>query len=432
MARRVRNAMLDSRTAREKLPSRGKPYYQSIGSGLHVGYRTGRNGGVWVVRRYVGGQDYKVQTIAKADDKLDANGVDVLDFWQAQDQARELHRQRAVERPGPPLTVKLVVEEYLAARRVAGLPDGSYRLKGHVLADPIAERLLDDLESEDLADWRKGLGTKGLKPATVTRTATDLKAALNAAITQHSKQLPAGFPLLVKNGLKATKAAAPVARPLQVLPDADIRAVLAAAAEVDREGDWDGDLHMFLVVAAATGARFSQIARITVGDVQVAQGRVMVPVSRKGQGAKATTHTARKLGPDVLTLLKPAMAGRKGHELLLRRPRWKQTGPVAWVKMGRDPWLNASELSRPWKAIREKAGLTADVVPYALRHSSIVRALREGLPVRLVAAQHDTSSAMIEKHYAAYIVDAMDELAGRAVVPLLSAPVTPIKAVDAA
>ena len=38
--------------------------------------------------------------------------------------------------------------------------------------------------------------------------------------------------------------------------------------------------------------------------------------------------------------------------------------------------------------------------------------------MRLVAALHDTSSAMIEKHYAAFIVDAMDELAARAIVPL--------------
>jgi len=33
------------------------------------------------VRRYLGDQDYKVETIATADDVEDANGVDVLDFW---------------------------------------------------------------------------------------------------------------------------------------------------------------------------------------------------------------------------------------------------------------------------------------------------------------------------------------------------------------
>jgi len=59
-----------------------------------------------------------------------------------------------------------------------------------------------------------------------------------------------------------------------------------------------------------------------------------------------------------------------------------------------------------------------------LRHSSIVRALRAGIPVRIVAALHDTSSAMIEKHYAAYILDVSDDLARSAVTALVSAPVT--------
>ena len=60
-----------------------------------------------------------------------------------------------------------------------------------------------------------------------------------------------------------------------------------------------------------------------------------------------------------------------------------------------------------------------DVIPYAFRHSSIVRGIRANLPIRLVAAMHDTSVAMIEAHYAAWIVDGLEELAARAVVPLV-------------
>jgi hypothetical protein len=60
-----------------------------------------------------------------------------------------------------------------------------------------------------------------------------------------------------------------------------------------------------------------------------------------------------------------------------------------------------------------------DVIPYALRHSSIVRGIRANLPIRLVAAMHDTSVVMIERHYAKYIVDGLEELAARAVVPLV-------------
>jgi len=54
---------------------------------------------------------------------------------------------------------------------------------------------------------------------------------------------------------------------------------------------------------------------------------------------------------------------------------------------------------RDWRRAAEAAGLPAAIIPYALRHSSIVRGLRAGLPIRLVAALHDTSVAMIERHY---------------------------------
>jgi hypothetical protein len=42
------------------------------------------------------------------------------------------------------------------------------------------------------------------------------------------------------------------------------------------------------------------------------------------------------------------------------------------------------------------------------------------LPIRLVAALHDTSVQMIERHYAKWIVDDLNVLAARAVVPLLT------------
>ena len=75
-------------------------------------------------------------------------------------------------------------------------------------------------------------------------------------------------------------------------------------------------------------------------------------------------------------------------------------------------------MTRPWRAAVAEAGLPAGLVPYCLRHSSIVRGLRAGLPVRLVAAAHDTSAAMVEKHYGAFIVDATEDLLRRAVLPL--------------
>src|SRR3954453_8742106 len=93
MARRVRDRAIETRGARRKLKASGKPYWRAIGKGLHVGYRKGKTSGGWVVRRYLGDQNYSMHTVAEADDILDADGQDVLDFWQAQEAARNL-RQR--------------------------------------------------------------------------------------------------------------------------------------------------------------------------------------------------------------------------------------------------------------------------------------------------------------------------------------------------
>jgi len=57
---------------------------------LHLGYRKGLRGGKWVLRRYLGGEKYIVESIGTADDHGKANGADILDFFQAQKQAREL------------------------------------------------------------------------------------------------------------------------------------------------------------------------------------------------------------------------------------------------------------------------------------------------------------------------------------------------------
>jgi hypothetical protein len=84
-------------------------------------------------------------------------------------------------------------------------------------------------------------------------------------------------------------------------------------------------------------------------------------------------------------------------------------------------------MTRPWRAAVATAGLPAGLVPYCLRHSSIVRGLTNGLPVSLVAKVHDTSVAMIEKHYGAFIVDAAEELLRRAMVPMAAAAVASIR-----
>jgi hypothetical protein len=77
-------------------------------------------------------------------------------------------------------------------------------------------------------------------------------------------------------------------------------------------------------------------------------------------------------------------------------------------------------MTRPWRAVAA-ASLSPGLLPYCPRHSSIVRGLRAGLPVSLLAAVYDTSGLMIEKHYGAFNVDATEDLLRRAMIPMATA-----------
>lgn len=205
-----------------------------------------------------------------------------------------------------------------------------------------------------------------------------------------------------------------IARENQILSDDQVRRVVAAAIAIDE------DFGRLVVLLAATGARFSQIARMRVGDVQPEFSRLLVPQSFKGK-KRAVEYTRVQIGDDTLAALSKVIVDRPASAPLLERWRLRQIGPMAWERVDRGPWRTPSEMLRLWKRAARDAGLPASSIPYALRHSSIVRGLRFGLPIRLVAALHDTSVVMIERHYSRWITEGLDELAARAVVPLITA-----------
>lgn len=443
MAGVLKHAEMTTPAARSRLAP--GVYWRAIDPQTHLGYRRRERPdgsgapGHWMARWYIERPKYRQEMIGPADDTLKADGIHTFSYDQAVRAAKKLVQTRraeaVAEQAGPAVTIRTAVEEYLAGRETRELKhasdiqrqdgarvwlkrDARSRLTRHVLSNErLADTKLSVLTEPDLLKWRENLPE--LATGTVSRLANDFKAALNRAAEKYRDRVPANFASVVKAGLSVREATAPVARPQQILTDDEVRRVVAAALVVDTDGEWQGDLFRMVCVLAATGARFSQLARMTVADVQVEKGRLMVPTSRKGRGAKAIRYTPVQVGDDLMEALRPAMSGRNGGEPLLLRPYWTSLHPH--IRIGRGPWRAAAELVRPWKQIAQISRLPKGTVPYALRHSSIVRAIRAGLPLRLVAGNHDTSTAMIEKHYSAYITDAMDEVSRRAVVPLVPA-----------
>jgi integrase len=440
MGRRVKEVALGTRTARSKLAPRHKPYFRLVTEGIHVGYRRStvpNRAGTWLARRYLFGA-YETELLGTADDLPDmsAEGVKVLTFAQAETAARDWARGKAAAARAATTKIELVrtaVETYIAQRIARDSRAGrnaQLRLNHHVLNAPIAAMPLLALTDQDLKVWRGGLKRGGrakerseapLTLATLARLLNDFRAALTEGAS--NTKAPADLLTTIRNGLKAPKAATRI-REKQVLPEADVRRIVVAATALD---DDFGDL---VAMLSSTGSRFDQVARVTVADFQPDARRVMVPVANKGNGARQITHTAVPLAQDVVERIRPLTAGRAGHEPLLMRWHHRQVpGDISrniastWEQAERRQWKHSGEMARLWDSALQAAGMPETVVPYALRHSSIVRMLRSGLPVTLVAKVHDTSAAMIQKHYGAFIVDASEDLLRAAAVSLGSANV---------
>jgi integrase len=425
-------ASIDTPAKRARLAAAKNPYWRGIGhgrGGLYLGYRKPlRGAGSWVAKIVQGGRRAE-ERIGIADDMgapAEALGyaaaVRAALNW-AEGRERAFAALDAGEANGLALTVREAVNAYIKVREArskrAGA-DAKSRLTLHVLADSkISDLRLSRVTASALKEWRKRLPPE-LRPATVNRLLNDLRAALNTAIDEHRRVLGPHIRDEVKVGTKALLSA-DEARERQILTAANVRALTAAAFDLDETGD----LGRLVLVLAATGARFSQVARLRVRDVLMDDLRVMVPRSAKGKGAKAATHIGVPVGEDVIERLRPVLNGRKGQEPLLERWRHRQMAPTIWERVERGPWTAAAELTRPWKEIVAAANLPIGAIPYSLRHTSIVRMLRANVSTRFVALAHDTSVAMIEKHYAAYVLDDVSDIVRRAVEPV--APVDPVR-----
>src|SRR4051794_27267707 len=114
MARTIRDAKLETRASRERLPAGKKPHFKTLVPGkLHLGYRRKDKGtpGQWLVRHYIGNERYRVAPLGFADDFQDApDDNDVLSFADAQ---RMAHEHRVERRRGKGVSVADAITEYV-------------------------------------------------------------------------------------------------------------------------------------------------------------------------------------------------------------------------------------------------------------------------------------------------------------------------------
>jgi integrase len=387
MARQVRSK-LENRTARLKLAPRRKPYFVLLSPGISLGYRRNIGAGTWSVKSSDGHGGAWLKAFGTVDDHEDSNGSSVLDFWQASAKARELARGD-VGNGDRPATVSEALTAYEGDLIARGAEVGNVTRVRYSLPSTLGARPVGLLTAAELRNWRNKLVKDGMAPASADRTARALSAALTLASPANTTAW--------KTGLKRLPDSEE-ARQNVVLADDAVRAIIAAAHEIDPA------YGLLTELAAITGSRRSQLLRCRVFDLEDSNGspRIQMPSSRKGRSRKVVRRPL-PISVELARALRSAAAGRPADAPLL-------------LQGNGSPWT--TQRDRAFCKVTAAAGLDTALTPYCLRHSSIVRALMSGTPLQLTASSHDTSAQIISRHYARYIVDTSEVVLRRAMLDL--------------
>ena len=252
MARRIRSANLETRSARLRQPVTSKPIWVSIGHGLGIGYRRNQGPGTWNGRQADGKSGYNsLGIIAVADDFDTANGDSILDFWQAQDRIRGLGLRARYGDVSKLVTVGEAVDAYAQElQRRNGDIGNANRIRLH-LPGSLAGKTVALLAARDFKPWRNNLSKAELSADTINRVNTCLKACLNLAADQDER---------IANHRAWEKALATIPDTTQsrnvILSEDAVRAAVAESYKISPE------FGLLTETAASTGARVSQLARL--------------------------------------------------------------------------------------------------------------------------------------------------------------------------
>ena len=398
MARTVRDAKLQTREARLrlKLSTGREPYWRAIEKGRHLGYYKGERGGSWLARIYIEGA-YRKTSLGSADDVMNADGHAVLSFEQAQEKARVWFEQQCRIANGleavssGPYTVEDAMAEYLKwyeSHRKAFLQTKNV-VNVHIL--PVLGNVqVVRLTASRLRDWhaalaqaparkrsRMGQAIRSTKAApkgpeairkrraTANRILTILKAALNHAWQEGLVPSDDAW----RRVKPFHDVEAPVVR---YLGQDECTRLLNAALPGHRPMFHAGML---------TGCRYSELARVTVSDVNLDSGTLAIYHGKSGKTRNVVlTKEAQKFFAQQLV-------GKASDALVLTRD-------------GGEPW-GRNHLQRPLLEACKRAGIKPAISFHILRHTHGSLLAMQGVPMQVISKQlGHADTRMTERHYA--------------------------------
>jgi integrase len=381
MARTIKIAKLETRTARARLKRGRQAHWNPLGPGTHLGYQRQAGAGRWLLRRYLGGGNtYRVVALGTADDLNDANGTTILSYEQASAKARAMTATPDGDRVVR-MTVRQAFTRYVEHKATQGqaMPDVVSRGKVHILPT-LGDYVVSELTAETLRRWLANMaaGAAQVRPrdgqpqyrsepqgdeairkrrATANRVLTMLKAILNFAYDE---------------GHVTTRDT--WGRKLKKFRDVETARV------------------RYLTIAEAKRLiNASELARLEVVDFNSDSGTITVRKSKTGK----SRHII--LTEEGAGFFRAHCAGRAGGELMFTHDD--------------RPW-KASEQTRPMTAANSAAKLRPTIGFHGLRHTWASHAVMNGVPLLVVAKNlGHADTKMVEKHYghlaSSYIVDAI-------------------------
>jgi integrase len=318
---------------------------------------------------------------------VDADGVHVLCFDQAQEKARAWFAELAIADGGAgPCTVKTCIEDHLKSMEKHRKSARDTRYKAEALILPgLGELDCGDLITEVLEKWLHDLAasdallrskngarkrnTRKLdkndpeavrrRKATANRVWTVLRGALNRAWRRGKIRSDDAW------------------RRVEAFRNVDAARVrYLSIAEVQRLVNACGGTFRRLVQAAlGSGARYGELAALRVSD-----GTAHVQRSKVGKGRHIV------LNAEGVALFKTLVTGKEGNALLLPRPDGEAWAPA----MQRRPIVDACKHGK----------VTPSTTFHGLRHTYASHAIMNGAPPMVVAknlGHRDTR--MVERHY---------------------------------
>lgn len=397
MARRVPDAVLETRNARRRLKAQGKPYWKALIKGLHLGYRKYATGSTWVARRLNDKGRYEEQRLGACDDFQDADGLAVFDYGQAQDKARawfkkEIRIDAGLEEvESGTYTVTKVMQDYRKHYMVEGkgLVTVDSAMNAHILP-ALGDVEVSRLNTKKITDWHRDLAAKPAqlrtskmakqrqfretdttqngqrqRKATANRVLIVLKAALNYAWKEGRVESDTAW----RKVSPFKNVCAPVER---YLNEAECVRLSNACA---------GDFRKLLNGALFTGCRYGELINLKVGDFNTDAGTVQVRVSKGGK----MRHVV--LTDEAKSFFETVVAGRGGGQLI-----FTHEDGSAWKK---------SHQFRLMKDACSKSKIVPAIGFHVLRHTHGSILAMKGVPMPVIAKQlGHADTRMTERHYA--------------------------------